>query len=106
MCYRLTALSQKASRNGVFFNEKTSFNGILGLIAHILSFQKLQMVFWATLGIMFKNCVLSRKVKIFIKIMKNRCFASPDPKNGHIIAYEVSKCAYNLAESREKNKLR
>ena len=38
--------------------------------------------------------------------MKNGCFASPDPKNGHIIAYEVSKCAYNLAESREKNKLR
>ena len=100
----MTTLSQKAAINGAFCNERTSFNGLLGLIVHIYS--AIENCKWLFVHHIYKNCVLLRKVEIFFEIMKNQCFASPDPKNGHIIAYEVSKCAYNLAKYREKRKLR
>ena len=53
-----------------FFNEKCSYNGLLFLIVHILSFQKLGMFLWATLGIMVKTSVILHKVELSSNIEK------------------------------------
>ena len=87
--FRLTAVSQK---RGGFFDEKTSFSGPLVHIVHILSFQNLEGLVWASLGIIVKNYVISRIVEIFLKFMQNQCFAFPYLKNGRIYTYEVSIC--------------
>ena len=91
---RRTAVSQKGIFKGCFFHEKTSLSSLLVLIVHILSFQNLEASVCASLGIIVKICVISRKVEIILKIMENQCFASPGLKNGPILMFEVSKCVY------------
>ena len=66
----------------VIFYEKSSQNGLLFLIVQILSFQKLSSSFWATLGIMDKICVISRKVEFIIKTLKNQSFDIHGLDNG------------------------
>ena len=103
--YRRTAVCQKGTFKGCFFHEKTSLSSLLVLIVHILSFQNLDASVWATPGIIVKIGVISRKVEIIQKIVVNQCFASPRPKNGPILMFEVSKCVYGQAGSRKENQL-
>ena len=91
---RRTAVCQKGTFKGCFFHEKTSLSSLLVLIVHIISFQNLEASVCASLGIIVKICVISRKVEIILKIMENQCFASPGLKNGPILMFEVSKCVY------------
>ena len=57
-------------KRGDVFDEKTSFNGLLILKEQKLSFKKPKGLFCATLCIMVKNCVFSRKVLIFTEYLR------------------------------------
>ena len=77
LCARYDRRAQKGIFKGCFFHEKTSLSSLLVLIVHILSFQNLEASVCASLCIIVKICVISRKVEIILKIMENQCFCFP-----------------------------